>query len=79
MPDLLEKFETVPTTCISDAMQGLNNMDPTIKPLQENYKLCGRAFTVKIPVGDNLEVLRAIREANPGDALVILTKQGAYI
>lgn len=44
----------------------------------ENYKLAGRAYTVKIPVGDNLSVLKAIREANPGDIIVVDAKGDHY-
>lgn len=72
------QFENVPTTCISDTMQGLNNMDPSIKPLKEEYRVAGRAFTVKMPVGDNQVVLQAIREAKPGDVLVIDAKGDTY-
>lgn len=78
MQDILKRFEEVPTTCISDAMQGLNNLNPSIKPLKDEYKLVGRAFTVKIPVGDNQAVLRAIRDAKPGEVLVIDAKGDTY-
>ncbi|MCY8234906.1 RraA family protein [Priestia endophytica] len=76
--DIENKFQEVPTTCISDAMEGLNNLDSSIKPLQDKYKVVGRAFTVKMPVGDNLIFLRAIREAKPGDVLVVDAKGDTY-
>lgn len=78
MNDIMSQFKKLPTTCISDALNGLNNLDSSIKPLKENYKIVGRAFTVKIPVGENLAVLRAIREAKPGDILVIDAKGDTY-
>ncbi|RNB82133.1 RraA family protein [Brevibacillus nitrificans] len=78
MSDIVAKYQSVPTTCISDTMQGLHNMDSSIKPLKEEYHLAGRAFTVKMPVGDNLAVLKAIREAQPGDVLVIDAKGDTY-
>lgn len=78
MSQIVEKFQNVPTTCISDTMQGLNNLDPAIKPLKEEYHIAGRAFTVKMPVGDNLTVLQAIRDAQPGDILVIDAKGDTY-
>ncbi|MDN3016021.1 RraA family protein [Paenibacillus sp. BSR1-1] len=78
MDQLVNKFRNIPTTCISDAMEGLNNLHPSIKPLKEEYKLAGRALTVKIPVGDNLAVLKAIREAKPGDILVVDAKGDQY-
>jgi 4-hydroxy-4-methyl-2-oxoglutarate aldolase len=76
--DIENKFQEVPTTCVSDAMEGLNNLDSSIKPLQDKYKVAGRAFTVKMPVGDNLIFLRAIREAKPGDVLVVDAKGDTY-
>jgi 4-hydroxy-4-methyl-2-oxoglutarate aldolase len=78
MDHLVAKFRNIPTTCISDAMDGLNNLHPSIKPLKEEYKLVGRAYTVKIPVGDNLAVLKAIFEAKQGDVLVIDAKGDQY-
>ena len=71
MQNVLEGFRTVPTTCVSDAMQGLNHFDPAVKPLKEEYKICGRAVTVKMPAGDNMMVLQAMKQAQPGDILVI--------
>lgn len=75
---IVDRFQEVPTTCISDALEGLNNLDAAIKPLKEEYRVAGRAFTVKMPVGDNLIVLKAIREAQPGDVLVIDAKGDTY-
>lgn len=78
MDSIIHDFVKIPTTAISDAMEGLSNMAPSIKPLKEEYKFAGRAFTVKIPVGDNLAVLKAIREAKPGDVLVVDAKGDQY-
>lgn len=78
MDQLVLDFVNIPTTCVSDATDGLNNLHPSIKPLKEEYKVVGRAFTVKIPVGDNLAVLKAIREAKPGDVLVVDAKGDEY-
>lgn len=78
MDSIVEKFRNIPTTCISDAMDGLNNLHPSIKPLKEKFKLAGRACTVKIPVGDNLAVLKAIREAKNGEVLVVDAKGDQY-
>lgn len=78
MEKIVEEFKKIPTTSISDAMRGLNNLDPAIKPVKEEYFFAGRALTVKTPVGDNLAVLRAIREASPGDIIVIDAKGDTY-
>jgi 4-hydroxy-4-methyl-2-oxoglutarate aldolase len=78
LENIIKEFLSVPTTCISDAMDGLNNFHPSIKPLKEAYKVAGRAFTVKIPVGENLSVLEAISKAKPGDILVVDAKGDQY-
>lgn len=77
MPDIIDKFRDVPTTCISDALDGLAHLDPAIKPLKEEYKICGRAVTVKMPAGDNFMVLAAMKEAKAGDIMVI-DAEGSY-
>ena len=46
-------------------------MEHTIKPLARGMKLCGPAFTVKAQAGDNVMILRAIRDAQPGDVIVV--------
>src|SRR5699024_1316564 len=71
---IVEKYTGVPTTCISDGMEGQCHMDVSIKPLKENYRAVGRALTVQIVPGDNQIVLTAIRKAQPGDVLVIDAK-----
>ncbi|CAH0257961.1 4-hydroxy-4-methyl-2-oxoglutarate aldolase/4-carboxy-4-hydroxy-2-oxoadipate aldolase [Peribacillus frigoritolerans] len=40
--------------------------------------MAGRALTVKIPVGDNSAVLKAIGEAKPGDIIVVDSKGDTY-
>ncbi|WP_067929419.1 4-carboxy-4-hydroxy-2-oxoadipate aldolase/oxaloacetate decarboxylase [Alicyclobacillus shizuokensis] len=48
-----------------------------IKPLEPDWKVCGRAVPVSSPPGDNLWLHRAIYAAQPGDILVVHTG-GAY-
>lgn len=78
MEKIIEKFKQVPTTAISDVLSGMNNLDPTIKPLKEEYKIAGKAYTVKLPVGDNLMLLKSLKEASPGDILVVDVKGDTY-
>jgi 4-hydroxy-4-methyl-2-oxoglutarate aldolase len=78
MDELVTKFQSIPTTAISDAMDGLYNLDSSIKPLKEEYKFAGRALTVKTAVGDNLAVQKAIREAKEGDVIIIDAKGDQY-
>lgn len=78
MDSVIEQFKAIPTTAISDVLKGMNNINPRVKPLKEEYRIAGRAFTVKTAVGDNLAVLRAIKEAKPGDIIVVDAKGDTY-
>lgn len=78
MNSIIEKFKQVPTTAISDVLNGMNNLDPQIKPLKEEYKIAGRAYTVQLPIGDNLMLLKSLKEAKPGDILVVDVKGDTY-
>ncbi|MGE7761707.1 RraA family protein [Peribacillus sp. NPDC097895] len=78
MDTLIQQFRDLPTTAISDAMEGLNNLESVIKPLKEEYHVAGRALTVQVPVGDNSAVLKAIGEARPGDIIVVDSKGDTY-
>ncbi|KON67047.1 regulator [Peribacillus butanolivorans] len=78
MVSLIQQFKALPTTAISDAMDGLNNLDSAIKPLKDEYHFAGRALTVQVPVGDNSAVLKAIGEAQAGDILVVDCKGDTY-
>src|SRR5690625_6390619 len=74
----IDQLKSVPTTAISDVLEGMNNLDPMIKPLKENYQIAGEAFTVQLAVGDNLYLLKALKEAKPGDILVVDVKGDTY-
>lgn len=76
--ELIAGLRTIPGPCISDALKGLSHMDPAIKPLKEEYTICGQAVTVKVPAGDNMLVLKALREGKPGDVLVVDAEGSRY-
>jgi len=78
MDNLIQQFSNLPTTAISDAMEGFSNLDSAIKPIKEEFRMAGRALTVQIPVGDNSAVLKAIGEAKPGDIIVVDSKGDTY-
>lgn len=42
-----------------------------IKPVHASFSVCGPAFTVDCPSGDNLWIHRAVYAAQPGDVLVV--------
>ncbi len=76
--DIRSELLTLSTTSISDASGSLNNLDPGIRPLKESYKACGPALTVRLGINDNDTVLKAIRNAEPGQVLVIDAKGSLY-
>lgn len=78
MNTVIEQLENTPTTAISDVLKGMNNLDPAIKPLKEDYHIAGNAYTVELAVGDNLHLLKALKEAKPGDILVVDVKGDTY-
>lgn len=65
------KFEYIPTTTMTDALNSQNYMEIDIKPLNQEWTTIGPAFTVNIDGGENLSVLEAIYKARPEDVLVI--------
>ncbi|KOO51861.1 RraA family protein [Viridibacillus arvi] len=74
MIDTETLLRTSPTTAVSDALAGTTNLNAAIKPLKDQYHIAGRAFTVRLPIGENGALLEAIRIAQPGDILVVDAK-----
>lgn len=70
----IEEFKSIPTTAVSDALNGLHNLDSSIKPVSPQLKVAGKATTVKLRAADNKLVLKGIAKANPGDVLVVDAK-----
>jgi len=71
-PGLLEKFAEFPTPDISDLLNRLYAVDPSIACLTgRHHRLCGPACTVKVFPGDNLMVHKALDVARPGDIVVV--------
>ncbi|WP_188206896.1 RraA family protein [Alkalibacillus aidingensis] len=71
MKHIIQDFENLPTTCISDVLGGLTNMSPEIKPVRKDLKLVGRAYTVKVNIPDNRFLLKAMKESPEESVLVI--------
>ena len=67
---LIEGFRGLPSSNIGDQMWRLYNTNSTLKSFNK-MPLCGPAFTVKDPQGDNLMFHKALDIAQPGDILVV--------
>lgn len=68
---LVEKLSRHGSATVHEAMGRIGAMERTIKPLARGMKICGPAFTVKAQAGDNVMILKAMREARPGDVIVV--------
>ncbi len=61
------------TPSLCDACKGLRTMDAGMRPLQRGRKLIGIAHTATCK-DDFLTVIKALRDATPGEALVVDTQ-----
>lgn len=67
---LLWRLQSLDTCALCDASEKQARVISTVQPLKSGYQMSGRARTLQVN-GDFLEVLLAIREAEPGDVLMI--------
>ena len=56
--ELMEGFRNIPTSNINDEMNRMFNMSAAICPINHVKSFVGPAFTVKVPIGDNLMIIR---------------------
>ena len=68
---LVEKLSRHGAATVHEAMGRVGAMERSIKPLARDMKICGPAFTVRAQAGDNVMILKAMREARPGDVIVV--------
>ena len=70
--DLMQRFSEFCSTDISDLLNRLYAVDPSIVCLTgSHHRLCGPACTVKVFPGDNLMVHKVLDVARPGDIVVV--------
>ncbi len=73
--EMVNLFKGLPVANIDDCMNRMAAIDSAIRPYNKE-KILGPAFTVKVPVGDNLMFHKAMDMAEPGDVIVIDAKGG---
>lgn len=69
--DILNKIKHISSSTLHEAAGKIGSLPSQIKPIDNQFKICGYAFTVQSPSGDNLWLHHAIYEANKGDILVV--------
>jgi 4-hydroxy-4-methyl-2-oxoglutarate aldolase len=62
---------------LHEAAGRIGALPATIMPIAPAMTLCGPAFPVRCPAGDNLWIHRALSEAAPGEVLVVDCGTGA--
>ncbi|WMJ76881.1 MULTISPECIES: RraA family protein [unclassified Sedimentibacter] len=68
--ELVEAFRGIPVANIGDCMNRLSAIDADINSMN-GLSLCGTAYTIRVPAGDNLYFHKAMDLAKPGDIIVI--------
>jgi 4-hydroxy-4-methyl-2-oxoglutarate aldolase len=70
-PGQVQALAGTPTGFIVDAMGGSGALDFRLRPaIAEQYAFCGVALTVNAGPGDNLALVHALQDVQPGDVLV---------
>ena len=75
--ELIAAAAEIATSTLHEAGGQIGMLPPQIKPVDPGFRICGPAFTVHSPPGDNLWLHRAIVAAQPGDVLVVYV-DGVY-
>lgn len=79
---ILESLSAHDVATVHEAMGMRGAMEFEIKPIVNETKMCGSAFTVKCHSGDNLMLIKAVNMARRGDVIVAdmgnLVESGAF-
>ncbi|WP_233870302.1 4-carboxy-4-hydroxy-2-oxoadipate aldolase/oxaloacetate decarboxylase [Paraburkholderia adhaesiva] len=74
---VIDAARGLPAASLHEAGGKIGALPMALKPVAQNFRICGSAFTVHSPGGDNLWLHRAIDLAQPGDVLVVYAS-GVY-
>jgi 4-hydroxy-4-methyl-2-oxoglutarate aldolase len=68
---VIARAATSSSATLHEAAKRIGALPAGIRPLAPDVRVCGRAFPVKSPPGDNLWLHHAIYRAAPGDVLIV--------
>lgn len=68
---LLARARSLTTATLHEAANRTGALPSAIRQIGPGIQLCGRAYPVRSPAGDNLFLHRALYEASEGDILVV--------
>ena len=68
--EIVEAFKGHASATIHEASGRKGYINYMIKPIAPGIKVCGPAFTVQCPAGDNMMLHKALELAQPGDVIV---------
>jgi 4-hydroxy-4-methyl-2-oxoglutarate aldolase len=75
-PETVEAFQSLASATIHEASGKKGYIDCRIRALAPGMRICGPAFTVTCPPGDNSMLHKALERALPGD-IIVATVGGA--
>lgn len=67
----VEMFTAFPTGNLCNANPAVSVVTPSLRPLIPGRRIAGRARTARTAPGQNAAIHRAVRDARPGDLLVV--------
>jgi regulator of RNase E activity RraA len=67
---LLELYRELPVATVSDVLGPGHVLNARVKPLRPGMRIVGCAYTLRLPVMDNLGMHVAVKDAQPGDVIV---------
>lgn len=73
---LLHQAAQLSSATLHESAGKAGALPSTIKPIDPAMVVCGRAYPVRCPPGDNLWIHRALADADPGEVLVVSVGPG---
>lgn len=75
---LVELYRELPVATVSDVLGPGYVLNARVKPLRPGMRIVGCAYTLRLPVMDNLGMHVAVKDAQPGD-VIVADQQGAAL